>query len=78
MKILARTVAKGEHHRLILFPKSQTHFIFNRKFHNQTDGVAMGSTLASVLTDIFMHFHESKWLTEYNLNKPKFYLRHFD
>ena len=22
-----------------------------------------------------MGFHESKWLNEYNLNKPKFYLR---
>ena len=23
-----------------------------------------------------MSFHESKWLNEYNLNKPKFYLRY--
>ena len=23
-----------------------------------------------------MDFHESKWLNEYNLNKPKFYLRY--
>ena len=25
-----------------------------------------------------MDFHESKWLNEYNLNKPKFYLKYFD
>ena len=25
-----------------------------------------------------MGFHVSKWLNEYNLNKPKFYLRYFD
>ena len=25
-----------------------------------------------------MGFHESKWLNEYNLNKPKFYSRHVD
>ena len=25
-----------------------------------------------------MGFHESKWLNEYNLNKPKFYLRYAD
>ena len=25
-----------------------------------------------------MGFYESKWLNEYNLNKPKFYLRYFD
>ena len=38
----------------------------------------MGSPLAPVLTNIFMGFHESKWLNEYNLNKPKFYLRYVD
>ena len=25
-----------------------------------------------------MGFYESKWLNEYNLNKPKFYLRYID
>ena len=38
----------------------------------------MGSPLAPVLANIFMGFHESKWLHEYNLNKPKFYLRYVD
>ena len=38
----------------------------------------MGSPLAHVLANIFLGFHESKWLNEYNLNKPKFYLRHVD
>ena len=33
----------------------------------------MGSPLALVLANIFMGFHECKWLNEYNLNKPKFY-----
>ena len=37
----------------------------------------MGSPLASVLA-IFMGFYESKWLNEYKLNKPKFYLRYVD
>ena len=55
-----------------LFATSQTHFIFNSKFYNQIDGVAMGSPLAPVLANIFMGFHESKWLNEYHLNKPKF------
>ena len=36
----------------------------------------MGSPLSPVLPNIFMGFHESKWLNEYNLNKPKFYLRY--
>ena len=36
----------------------------------------MGSPLPPVLANIFMGFHESKWLNKYNLNKPKFYLRY--
>ena len=63
---------------LFLFATSKTHFIFNSKFYNQIDGVAMGSPLAPVLANIFMGFHESKWLNEYNLNRPKFYLRYVD
>ena len=38
----------------------------------------MRSPLAPVLADIFMAFYESKWLNEYNLDKPKFYLRYVD
>ena len=36
----------------------------------------MGSFLAPVLANIFIGFQDSKWLNEYNLNKPKFYLRY--
>ena len=38
----------------------------------------MGSLLAPVLANNFMAFQESKWLNEYNRNKPKFYLRYVD
>ena len=38
----------------------------------------MGSLLAPVCAKIFMAFRESKWLNEYNLNNPKFYLRYVD
>ena len=38
----------------------------------------MGSLLAPVLASIFIAFQESKRLNEYNLNKPKFYLRYVD
>ena len=55
-----------------------THFIFNSKFYNRIDGVAMGSPLAPVFAKISMDFHESKWLNEYNLNKPTFNLRYAD
>ena len=52
--------------------------ILSSKFYNQVDGVAIGSTLAPVLANIFIDFSESKWLNEYNFNKPKFYLRYVD
>ena len=38
----------------------------------------MGSPLAPVLANILMGFYEPKWLHEYNLNKPQFYLRNVD
>ena len=60
---------------LFLFATSQTHFICNSKFYNQTDGVAIGSPLAPVLAKIFTGFHESKWLNEYDLNKPNFFIK---
>ena len=51
---------------------------FNSKFYNQIDGVAMGSPLAPVLANIFMAVYKSKWLNEYNLDKPTFCLRYVD
>ena len=38
----------------------------------------MGSALTPVLANIFMGFYEYEWLNEYNLNKPKLYLRSVD
>ena len=38
----------------------------------------MGSLLAPTLANIFVGFYESKWFNEYNLNKPKFFLRSVD
>ena len=71
-------ITRKELKKLFLFTASQTHFIFNSKLYNQKDGVAMGTPLAPVLANIFMGFNQSKWLNEYNLNKPKFHLRHVD
>ena len=36
----------------------------------------MDSPLAPVLANIFKGLYESKWLNEYKLYKPKFYLRY--
>ena len=71
-------ITKKELKKRFLFATSPTHFIFNSKFYNQIDGVALGSPMAPVLANTFMGLYKSKWLNEYNLNKPKFYLRYVD
>ena len=71
-------ITKKELKKLFLFVTSQTQFLFNSKFYNQIDRVAMGSPLASVPANIFMGFNKSKKINEYNLDKPKFYLIYVD
>ena len=66
------TLARKELKNFFLYGTSQTHFIFNSKFYNQIDVVAMGSLLAPVLANVFMGFQEFKWLNKYNLKKSKF------
>ena len=55
-----------------VFATSQTNFLFNGKFYNQIDGVAMFSLLAHVLANLFMSFSKSKRLNECNFNKTNF------
>ena len=69
---------KKELKKLFLFSASQTYFLFNGKFYNIIDRVAMGSPLAPVFANISVGFYESKWLNEYNLNKHKLYLGYID
>ena len=38
----------------------------------------MGFYLDSVLPNTFREHYKAKWLKEYTLNKPKFYLRYID
>ena len=39
--------------------------MFEGKFYNQIDGVAMGSPLDPVLANLFMGYHEQKWLESF-------------
>ena len=71
-------ITRKELKKLFLFATSRTHFVFDRKFYNQIDRVAMGSPLVPVLGSILMGFHEPKRLNEHNLNKPKSCLRYGD
>ena len=49
-------IIKKELKKLFLFATSQNHFIFNSKFDNHIDGIAMVSPLAPVLANNFTSF----------------------
>ena len=45
---------------------------------DQVDGIAMGSPLAPALANMFMGFHEEKWLSSTEGKKVRFYKRYVD
>ena len=57
---------------------SQTHFLFSGNYYDKIDGVAMGSPLVPVLANLFMGFHEERWLKNYSGTYPLFYRRYVD
>ena len=53
--------------------------MFDGVLYYQVDGVAMGSPLGPHLANIFMNYHEKKWLEDCPADiKPKFYRRYVD
>ena len=57
----------------------ESFFMFNNNFYTQVDGVAMGSPLGSILTNIFLSHHEENWLNECLIKfKLRFYRRYVD
>ena len=55
-------ISKADLKKLFQFATSGTHFMFECKFYDQIDGVAMGSPLGPVLANLFIGYHEQKWL----------------
>ena len=54
-------------------------FIFNDVYYKQIDGVAMGSLLGPTLANLFLAYHEDKWLQNCPLQfRPRFYRRYVD
>ena len=58
-----------------MYATAQTHFIFNNDYYDQIDGVVLGSPLAPILANLFMGFHEEKWINEYSGPGPMLYRR---
>jgi len=63
---------------LFSFATYETHFLFNGKFYDQVDGVAMGSRLAPILANLFLGFHEEAWPNYFNKGDILLYRRYVD
>ena len=54
-------------------------FLFNGVYYSQIDGVAMGSPLGPTLANLFLCYHEEKWLNDCPIQfRPKYYKRYVD
>ena len=63
--------------KLLEFATKKSHFLFDGRYYDQIDGVAMGSPLGPVLANIFMCHFEEKWVINAN-NCPSFWYRYVD
>ena len=59
--------------KLFKFATCETNFLFNGKFYDQIDGVAMGSPLAPVLANLFMGHNEKLWIKNFQGTPPSYY-----
>ena len=64
--------------KLFKFATCETYFLFNGKFYDQIDGVAMGSPLAPVLVNLFMGHNKTHWLENFQGTPPSYYTRYVD
>ena len=64
--------------KLFQFATIQTNFLFNGNMYDQFNGVAMGLSLAPVLANIFMGYHEKEWIRNYNYGGLFYYERYVD
>ena len=71
-------LSKSDLIKLVLIATSQTHFLFNDKVYDQVDGVAMDSSLAPVLANLFLGHHERLWLNTYKGPPVHLYRRYVD
>ena len=72
--------SRDEFVKLLNLAVKNCHLIFNGKFYDQIDGVAMGSPpLGPLLAHIFLSFHETNWLKDCPFEfKPLYYQHYID
>ena len=64
---------------LLMLATKSSCFLFNGVYYSQLDGVAMGSPLGPTLANLFLAYHEEKWLNDCPVQfKPLYYRRYVD
>ena len=72
-------LTKSSFYKLLKITMFESFFIFDGKFYEQCDGVAMGSPLGPTLANVFMCHFENIWLENCpSYFKPIVYSRFFD
>ena len=74
-----RNMPKEDFRNLLKLATEDSHFIFDNVYYKQIDGLAMGCPLSATLANIFLCFHERKWLDDCPPDfKPLYYKRYVD
>jgi hypothetical protein len=69
----------AEFRKLLTMATRESLILFNGKYYQQIDGVAMGSPLGPTLANIFLGYKETEWLDNCPLEfKPLYYRRYVD
>ena len=78
-KKIVKGLLKRHFKQLLTHATKSSYFLFNGTYYSQIDGVAMGSPLGPTLANLFLAYHEEKWLNDCPVQfKPKFFRRYVD
>ena len=74
-----RGMTKKDFIQLMNLCAKDNYFIFNDNLYKQIDGCAMGSPISGTLANIFLCYHEERWINNCPLDfKPLIYKRYAD
>ena len=74
-----RGLLKRQFKELLTLATKSSCFLFNGIYYSKVDGVAMGSPLGPTLANLFLAYHEEKWLNDCPVQfKPQYYRRYVD
>ena len=65
---LVKGISKNNFRDLLNLATKESFFRFNNNFFIQVDGVAMGSPLGTILSNIIISHHEENWLSKCPIN----------